>query len=501
MQSDELERALRRELPAALPRWLEPRRWYSDKGRTIDRVALDAVTVARAERDWLALIVPRIAFADGGEARYFVPLALSEASSVIDPVSAVSIAERSVVDAAATPWFGPWLLDSLANAPAGSTAPWRFAIAPESKGIVSAARQAPPTLGQAEQSNTSLRFDDLLVVKLFRRLQPAPNPDQEMLRALATAGFDRAPRYVGAASWRAPDGRDYPVALALAYVPNGGDGWTWFLGRLHAVAIAEPGATEESSAAAQLLGERTGELHVALSQITEPDFVPVTQDAAGVVANQHRTILALEAAIDLLRENVERLPARLRPVLPEVAAGLRALRGRSDGYGAELGLPRIRVHGDYHLGQTLRTRDDDWVIIDFEGEPARPVAERRQRWSPLKDVAGMLRSFAYARGAAQRSPEFTADASGRDRLATWEQGVRQAFLDGYRTAAAAAPAPLVPRDDLAFARALAAWELDKALYEIAYEARNRPDWLELPLRTLVPELGDQAEAETGGAPA
>jgi maltose alpha-D-glucosyltransferase/alpha-amylase len=148
----------------------------------------------------------------------------------------------------------------------------------------------------------------------------------------------------------------------------------------------------------------------------------------------------------------------------------------------------------------LRTPDEDWTIIDFEGEPARPLEERRQRASVLKDVAGMLRSFAYARGAAERA----ADASDRavtDRLEAWEAGARRAFLEGYREALVATAMRFVPGDDDAFARALAAWELDKALYEVAYEARNRPDWLELPLRSLLPDLVDQAADAAGGAPA
>lgn len=123
------------------------------------------------------------------------------------------------------------------------------------------------------------------------------------------------------------------------------------------------------------------------------------------------------------------------------------------------------------------------MIIDFEGEPARPVAERRRKTSPLRDVAGMLRSFGYARGATERSLP-TDDPSGPARLAYWEAAAREAFIAGYRAAVRTAPVPLVPSDDAAFARALAEWELEKALYEIGYELRNRPDWLDLPLRAF-----------------
>jgi maltose alpha-D-glucosyltransferase/alpha-amylase len=182
---------------------------------------------------------------------------------------------------------------------------------------------------------------------------------------------------------------------------------------------------------------------------------------------------------------------------------LRALGERTNGYRDELSTLRIRVHGDYHLGQTLRTPDGDWAIIDFEGEPARSLEERRQRTSVLKDVAGMLRSFAYARGAAERAAEASSapDREARSRLGVWESGARRAFLEGYRQALVAAGMRFVPEDDTAFARAVTAWELDKALYEVAYEARNRPDWLKLPLRSLLPDLIDQAADSAGGAPA
>jgi trehalose synthase-fused probable maltokinase len=155
------------------------------------------------------------------------------------------------------------------------------------------------------------------------------------------------------------------------------------------------------------------------------------------------------------------------------------------GYDAELGLPRIRTHGDLHLGQTLRT-DNDWVILDFEGEPARPVEERRERASVLKDVAGMLRSFAYARGASALAIPSEGREMAESRLQAWESAARGAYLAAYRQAVADSRTRLVPESEEGFARALRAWELDKALYEVAYEARNRPTWLAIPLAALTP---------------
>jgi maltose alpha-D-glucosyltransferase/alpha-amylase len=173
----------------------------------------------------------------------------------------------------------------------------------------------------------------------------------------------------------------------------------------------------------------------------------------------------------------------------------------AEGFRGEAGTWRIRVHGDFHLGQTLRTPEGDWAIIDFEGEPARPIAERRRKTSALKDVAGMLRSFSYARGEAERAASARDVSGALRRLGDWETGARRAFLEGYREALAGSAQPLAPGDDAAFTRALAAWELDKTLYEIAYEARNRPDWLALPLGGLVAATSAQPADATGAASA
>jgi maltose alpha-D-glucosyltransferase / alpha-amylase len=308
------------------------------------------------------------------------------------------------------------------------------------------------------------------------------------------------PRYAGSVSWRSADGAPYAVALAQGFVPNIGDGWSWLLQRLAGVAAGDIDPGTDRFAAEQRLGQRTGELHVALGVVQDPGFFPETTDRAAIDRDTDRTRAAIDETIRLLQERRGHLPTDIASRLPDTIAGLRALDERANGYRDELGTRRIRVHGDYHLGQTLRTPDGDWVIIDFEGEPARSLEERRQRASVLKDVAGMLRSFAYARGATERSAGVSADRAARSRLESWELGARRAFLTGYRQALTASELRFVPGDEAAFARALAAWELDKALYEVAYEVRNRPDWLALPLRALLPDLLDQTADAAGGTP-
>jgi maltose alpha-D-glucosyltransferase/alpha-amylase len=496
---------LREACVEALPDWLEKRRWFADKGRGISGIAIEDALVERVGLDWLALAVARVAFSDGGAARYLLPLTLTESPEAADVITeAVSGALSGViVDATEKRWFGVWLLDQFAGVTELARGAWIFAAHAGAGAEIAAARNSPPTVVRAEQSNTSLRFGDILIVKLFRRLQPGLNPDEEVLRALAGVRFERVPRYVGSICWRSPAEATYAVALAQEFVANTGDGWTWILQRLAGVASGDFDPVSDQFAAERLLGERTGELHAALGAVPDPEFVPEMTDHAAIDEAAQRTLAAIEETILLLQERRRDLPDHLRKRLPDAIGGLRALAERADGYRDELTTLRIRVHGDYHLGQTLRTPDDDWVIIDFEGEPARSLAERRRRSSALKDVAGMLRSFAYARGVAERAAEVSSAAARevRGRLDAWESGARHAFLEGYRHALGSAANRFVPDDSEAFARALAAWELDKALYEVAYEARNRPDWLELPLRSLLPDLVDQAADSADGAPA
>jgi maltose alpha-D-glucosyltransferase/alpha-amylase len=407
----------------------------------------------------------------------------------------------AIADATETVWFGTWLLDQLKGPNDSSLGAWNFVAHPAAETEIVAARSHPASLMQAEQSNSSLRFGDVLMVKLFRRLQPGPNPDEEVLRALANAGFKRVPCYAGSVSWSSDEGAIFAVAVIQEFVPNIGDGWTWMLRRLEGVATGSRDGADHDYAAERLLGQRTGELHDALGRLMEPGFEPQETDETSIASDVRSTRAAIGETIELLVQRQSHLPDKIRTRLPEMIDELRALSVRANGYSEEAQSVRIRVHGDYHLGQTLRTQDGDWTILDFEGEPARSLTERRQRTSALKDVAGMLRSFSYARGAAERAANVNEDDVASSRLRQWETRARQAFLEGYRQALGTTAVPLAPDTGDAFRRALAAWELDKALYEVGYEARNRPDWIELPLRALLPQLFAQPTDATGTCPA
>jgi maltose alpha-D-glucosyltransferase/alpha-amylase len=342
-----------------------------------------------------------------------------------------------------------------------------------------------------EQSNTSVMLGGGLVLKTLRRPQPGLNPDLEITRFLTTrTGFRHVPRLAGWSEYEGPEGTA-TLGVLQEFVVNAGDGWKHVVGALRARVTADRAAGTADRAVApardpliadvRQLGTITGGLHVALaSDAGDPDFAPepvAREDVARWAADIRRDA---EAAARPGAAGDE-------PGLGE--AGRAGIARVVDALGALVGTVKIRSHGDYHLGQVLKT-PDGFAIIDFEGEPARPLAERRARQSPLRDVAGMLRSLDYAAHAVAfgLAPDERAPALGV--LTAWEEAARGAFLAGYREAVAESPAPLVPSSEGALLAACGAFELEKACYELRYERDNRPDWVAIPLagirRVLIP---------------
>ncbi len=493
------EAEVRRALERGLPRILPSSRWFGDKGRPIRGATVHDLARDGTGEGGYAFAVVDVGFVDGGVARYFVPVAVLPAT----PAGILAIAEldgggRSgvVVEAFAAPGFAASLIDLLAREAElrGERGWFRWEHLPGAEGRLAAARGAAGRLGTAEQSNTSIGYGEAVFLKVFRRLREGVNPDEEIGRFLATrTTFRRLPLPLGTGAYVDGEGATYSLGLAQDYVRSVGDGWSFTLEALARLGRdGEPaGRIADLVGAARLLGERTGELHLALA--SDPDdtaFAPEPVAAGNVEAWEAGTIASLRAAAAELRGRVDALEPELRPWVGELARRLPALERRARGFRSLLGAAKLRVHGDYHLGQVLRTPDGDWTIIDFEGEPARPLEERRAKTSALKDVAGMLRSFGYARSAAVRA---AGDRADRETIvagaSAWEGGARAAFLAGYRSVTAGRAARLFPVDDEAFAAALAAWELDKAVYELGYEMRNRPDWLGHALGTLLGGAG------------
>jgi maltokinase len=314
----------------------------------------------------------------------------------------------------------------------------------------------------AEQSNTSIVFDDELILKAFRRLEPGINPELEMLRFLTEHGF---PNIAALGGWYAYSGGPTAATLGILqeFVQGGRDGW--------ALGVEEmESAADDFLARLRRLGEVTGEMHTVLgSDATDAAFCPETPSVE---------------ALGLLTATVDEEIEHVFLALPEDNELLEPIVGRGEEVREQLrmlthaGSPgkAIRTHGDYHLGQTMWA-EDDWVILDFEGEPARSLTERRRKRSPLRDVAGMLRSFAYLAIASGGSHD-------------WEEQARSMFLEGYLETV---DATLLPSGQAAIDRILSVYELEKAVYELRYELDNRPEWVSIPVAGIL-RLIDQVAA-------
>ena len=314
----------------------------------------------------------------------------------------------------------------------------------------------------AEQSNTSVVFDEELILKVFRRLEAGINPELELLRFLTERGFANIAQLAG---WYAYAGRPMDATLGILqrFVANGLDGWELALDTL---------GDDAFLTSLHRLGVVTGQMHTLLgSDATDPSFAPEEPS--------NESLGLLTATID---DEIEAIFVEL-PDTEDVEP----IRGRGEEVRERLrlltqlgGIGRvIRHHGDFHLGQTLWA-DGDWVILDFEGEPARSLPERRRKRSPLRDVAGMLRSFAYVASAAPILRNVDAPDG-------WEARARAEFLGGYR---ATIEPTLVPSGS-SMDKLLAVFELEKAVYELRYELNNRPDWVRIPVAGILRMLEEE----------
>jgi maltose alpha-D-glucosyltransferase / alpha-amylase len=367
------------------------------------------------------------------------------------------------------------------------------------------------TRGQVDHCNTVAFLTDRAVLKLFRRIEPASSPELEIGRFLAGRGFTRTPPLAGAIEYLRPGLEAGTLAVMQALVKHQGTGWDFAIEELRRYYERVAARVKRSNwrdgqappdgpdgqdgpppffaaleqwylSSATTLGRRTAELHVALTGDPDTAFAPEPIDRAslGALANEMRA--HGDVSLDLLAGRLTSLDEVSRRLAGGVLAGRDALLAQFDAIRTidDAG-QRIRIHGDYHLGQVLRT-EEDFVVLDFEGDPAQSVAERRAKQSPLKDVAGMLRSYAYAAYAALFAfgLHAAADYAALEPWAgTWEHWTTDAFLKGYL--AAIEPTPLLPQDVGARDMLLSAFALDKALRELGYELHNRPDWVRVPL--------------------
>lgn len=309
----------------------------------------------------------------------------------------------------------------------------------------------------AEQSNTSVVLGDKVILKVFRRLQPGPNPDVEVSTALDRVGFNHLASPV--AVWHRGD---YDLAVAQEYLAGGTEGWALALASLrdyYGGPESDPAAAGGDIASeARRIGEMTARLHLALCEAFGMQPPTAEEWARGV--EERAGALRLGPGVE---RGVAALAARIRRLAETGALG-----------------SAIRVHGDYHLGQVMRT-DAGWYVLDFEGEPARPLDERRRAWPAAKDVAGMLRSFQYAAAVALADRDDADQVALAGRARAWEERARSAFLGGYLGVEGIGT--LYPGGDAESpdSRELVSFfEVDKALYEVGYERAHRPDWERIP---------------------
>ncbi|MEJ1126015.1 maltose alpha-D-glucosyltransferase [Variovorax sp. CCNWLW225] len=492
-----------------LPRHIEIQRWYASKGTTIERARLaDHAVWESGSQSWMLPLLEL----DGphGGATYFMPLALAweerdeERMAGVAQAAVAKVRQQAQVglmgDAFYDEAFCRALLHAIRNGMDLDTAHGRMRFRPTAAfaAVKADIDSLPVGRPSGVSSNTVVTVNETLFLKGYRHLREGLNPELEMGRFLTeVAHYPHCVPVLGALEYTASDGRTMTLAMVQSYVSNQGDGWDHTLGYLERFlrdfattngALPDPLAAHGGFLALMAtLGRRTAELHKALAMRTgaaafEPE--PLLAEDIARYAAQARADVA--TTLSLLRDRLGQLPApaqidgqALLTMEDALQASIAARKPQTQG-----GI-KSRYHGDFHLGQVL-VRDNDFVIIDFEGEPARSFDERRAKGSPLRDVAGMLRSFNYARWSALRRVAQSVEEAAylAPPAAAWEQATRQAFMDGYSQAAGDGNAQIDTE-------LLALFELEKALYELRYELNNRADWAQVPLNGVLALL--QAE--------
>jgi maltose alpha-D-glucosyltransferase / alpha-amylase len=501
---DRLDRAVEASAPVlereTLPPYLQKRRWFGAKDKALQSSRIAYLARLGGERELLLSEIE--VMADGVSSRWQLPLSMcweDEPSAALPSQLALARVRRGrrvglLTDAFSLAPFARRMLQGLADSERIDTPEGQivFEPMPDKVEILRRPDDAEVIWLTAEQSNSSLIVDAAVMLKIFRSISTGEHPEAEMTRYLTSGGFANAPALLGEVSRVDHDGQRHALAVAQAFVRNQGDAWTWALNQANRAfdATASREATAEARgddirdyhALAATIGRQLGVMHAVLARPTEdPAFSPQRATTADVDMWIDRASGLLTRALDTIATRkdweTETAAADAEKLLADREALQAALRrlGRQ-GEGTLM----TRIHGDFHLGQVLVASADAY-IIDFEGEPARPLDERRRKASPLRDVAGLLRSIDYAAATAMDPKNLVAtriSPGRRHRLvARLREGAAKAFLDGYREAAHQLP-------DMGGDSLLDFFLVEKAAYEVGYEAANRPAWLAVPVGGL-----------------
>jgi trehalose synthase-fused probable maltokinase len=479
-----LSGATRGEVEAMLAPYVEKRRWFRSKSHATTSLSVALVVPLPIASVPVVVAILRVRYRDIPDEEYVVPLAL------VDGVTRAAMTRREIVvgalavDGEREPW---WLVDALGEVRALSGvlelvarearidvdgAALVFRRVGEGLGTESAA----PHPIETEQSNTSIVYGHACILKIVRKLETGRAADLEMGEYLTEHGYAHAPAVYAAVELTRGEGEPATVGVVSAFVPNQGDAWTYALTK---VTEAAAGASLADTASfARPLARRIAEMHAALAAPThDPRFAPEPIARAEREALGATVVASLETAWVLFDARLSSLPSDAVERLRAVRDKHRELRAIVDGFVETIAsCVKTRVHGDLHLGQVL-VSGDEFVLIDFEGEPARSLAARKSKRSPLVDVAGMLRSLHYASVAGWRTS--ASPAAARAAAEGWHERVRRDFTSAYFDAAHGRS--VLPLESRAREALLRFYLLEKCVYELHYELNNRPDWVTIPV--------------------
>jgi maltose alpha-D-glucosyltransferase / alpha-amylase len=503
MNQSDLVVWMEQELPKALATFLPRRRWFGGKARPIAGVQFeDAAWLPDTSRP-CALVVVRVRDTASEETRYALVVAFDDDAGELPVIGRIDRAREAAlaIEATADERAARSLLAGFSSSEGRDLAMLRGGVLryrDDTDRVAALVLAATPRIQQiaAEQSNTSLSVDRKLAFKLFRRLEHGENPEVEIGRFLGMhTSFRDMPLLRGSLTYVSALGQPATLGVLQDWIDSRGDGWS------HVVALLQEGGDSASNALqsdAFSLGVMTENLHQALAaDSSDPAFAPEPATLADVDAWRSGMAERAFRTRTLIARHMASWPAltrKLGETFVEHSHNPPILDQLPDPEQPSSRFRKIRIHGDYHLGQTLRAASG-FVVIDFEGEPARSLAERRAKHAALRDVAGMLRSFDYAVEAAQ------IDSRPRGGGTPGADVLRRRFLDGYRATFAERAPAFAPADPDAMNAWLDFFELDKALYEVEYEINNRPTWVHIPLRGLVRIVGGHVDSEAHNAQA